>query len=134
MVTCAPRKLWADAAREAAAARGGGLTEVGYGAAMVQMPRPCVAAMSVPLGSTVSWSTTTFGRFVPGLLQVAPLSDDVNTPKSDATMRWPFSKTTSSIGPSGRLPETSVQLVPPFVVSKTWPTPGSSGPIIQWRE
>jgi len=82
----------------------------------------------------VSWLTTTFGRFVPSLLHVAPLSDDVNAPKSEPTTRLPFSKTTSSIGASGRFPEMSLQLVPPFEVSKTWPTPGSSGPIIHLRE
>src|SRR6516225_4139404 len=44
-----------------------GLEQFGYGAGIVQMPRPCVAPTITPLGSTVSWSTTTFGRFVPSL-------------------------------------------------------------------
>ena len=101
---------------------------------MVQTPRPCVAATSTPFGSTVSWSTTTLGRFVPSLLQVLPLLAEVNTPKSDANTSLPFSKTMSSIGASGRFPETSVHLVPPVVVSNTWPTPGSSRPIIHLRE
>jgi hypothetical protein len=61
------------------------------GAGIVQIPRPCVAATSVPLGSRVSWSTTTFGRLVPSLLHVAPLFSDVSTPISDATTSLPFS-------------------------------------------
>src|SRR6266513_2956227 len=68
---------------------------------MVQMPRPWVAATSTPLGSTVSWSTTTLGRLVPRWLQVAPLSDDTNTPKSDATISLPFLKTMSLMGAPG---------------------------------
>ena len=98
------------------------------------MPRPCVAATRLPLGSSVSWSTTTLGRLVPSRLQAVPSFDEVNTPKSVATTSLLFSKTMSSMGTSGRLPERSVQAAPPFEVSKTWPTPGSSGPIIHLRE
>jgi hypothetical protein len=44
---------------------------------MVQTPRPWVAATRVPLGSTRIWLTTTWGRLVPSLSQVVPLSVEV---------------------------------------------------------
>src|SRR5262249_2204495 len=89
------------------------------GAEIIQMPRPWVAAISFPFGSSVSWLTTTFGTTLPYRSDVVPLSDEVKTPKSVATASLPPSYTRSSMGASGSEPERPAQLAPPVFVSKT---------------
>src|SRR5215813_470413 len=47
----------------------------------------------------------------------------VNTPSSVASAILPPVSTSASDAMSGRFPEMSVQDLPPFCVSNTWPTP-----------
>src|SRR5690242_20105144 len=94
---------------------------------MLQTPRPCVPAYTVwPFGPISMSLTEAFGRLVPSLdqlVEVPPPSFATKAPASVARTSLPPIITMASPGMSGRSPEISVQLLPPFVVSNTWPMP-----------
>src|ERR671936_1259458 len=106
------------------------LRAVSYGVAILQRPRPCVAAMMYePSGLSCRSFTDTFGS-VPRRDQVvaAPWPAlATKTPMSLASTSLPDAvRTRSSPGASGRLPLMSVHVAPPSVVSKTWPSPAEN--------
>ena len=80
-----------------------------------------------PVGVVFKSATIVCGRPTPTLFQVPPASPDAKTPTSSATTRCVPTIATSFAGASTRSPLMSCQQLPPSVVSKTWPTPGSSG-------
>src|SRR6187549_2624499 len=89
----------------------------GYGAAILNIPRPWVTATIAPPGVVVRSFGIAFGKPEPYRCHVPGEPASVASTSLDPLI------TRSSAGASGRLPLMSFQVAPPSVDSNTCPTP-----------